>query len=354
VAGPTGATGAAGSAGNTLTFTSCTLGTNCSTGPPSNTFLVGFVTGTNLVQSAFTSPKTGVIGVATADAASGGPVTVQLSGPVSCTFENTATAGDYVQAANSHDGECLDVGSTYPTSNQIIGVALSTGAGSQSIYLLGAEVDAIAGGGGAAGPTGPTGPAGLAGATGAAGPTGLDGVAGATGARGATGSLGAAGPTGSAGSNGPAGPTGATGPTGTVAAGGVAQMLLNDFASVSVAPPSTYSVPVNGGALAIASTTVSEVYEEQVVSSPGTISDLHVRVASGGVAYQVTVTLWKNGSNTGLTCQTGTTAASLGATTTCSDPTHTVSVAEGDSLAYVVLANVSNNSCRVSTAVHFQ
>ena len=232
--GATGATGAAGSAANTMTFTSCTLGSNCSTAPPGNTFLVTFVGGTNLVQNAFTSPKTGIIGVALNDAATGGSATIQLVGPATCTFENTAIAGDYVQAADSHDGQCLDVGTTYPTSNQIVGIALSSGAGAQTIYLLGPEVDAVSGGGGAIGPTGATGP------TGTTDPTGATGLAGATGPTGSTGATGTAWNERrewSSRSNwsglDPAGPTGAAGSGGTGSAPSGIQYAVNGHSATA-------------------------------------------------------------------------------------------------------------------------
>ena len=128
-------------------------------------------------------------------------------------------------------------------------------------------------------------------------------------------------------------------------------MVMNSIASISTA--GTYAAPISGGS-GIATSAAAEGYEEQPVSSSGTFSNLYVRIASGGVAYQVSVTLYKNGVPTGITCSTGTTAASIGATATCSDTTHTISVAPGDSVGYVIQPNVSNNSCRVATAIHIQ
>ena len=72
-------------------------------------------------------------------------MTVVRSGAVSCTFDSGVNQGDYVQASSTINGLCRDAGSTYPTSNQIIGVALSssnsnsTGT-SQTIFFFDAEV----------------------------------------------------------------------------------------------------------------------------------------------------------------------------------------------------------------------
>ena len=58
-----------------------------------------------------------------------------------------------VQSSTSTNGLCTDAGSTYPTSNRVVGIALSssnvgpTGT-SQTIYLFGAEVRGTSGSGG--------------------------------------------------------------------------------------------------------------------------------------------------------------------------------------------------------------
>jgi hypothetical protein len=88
---------------------------------------------------------TGVVGVATSSATSGLSVSVALSGAVSCTFDSAVSQGDFVQASSSSSGHCTDAGPTYPSSNQVVGIALSssnsgsTGT-SQTVYLFGAEV----------------------------------------------------------------------------------------------------------------------------------------------------------------------------------------------------------------------
>jgi hypothetical protein len=127
---------------------------------------------------------------------------------------------------------------------------------------------------------------------------------------------------------------------------------MTDFGSIGTA--GTYSAPISGGT-AIAATAASEAFEEQPVSSAGTFSSFYVRIIVGTAnAYQVAITLFKNGSATSITCSTGTTAASIGAAATCSDTTHTVSVVAGDSLAYVVQPNASNSNNRVGVAIHLQ
>jgi len=55
----------------------------------------------------------------------GQTVPVYINGAVACQFDNQTTAGDYVQASPYNNGFCHDVGPTYPTSNQVIGLALS-------------------------------------------------------------------------------------------------------------------------------------------------------------------------------------------------------------------------------------
>ena len=308
--GSTGPTGAAGSAANTMTFTSCTLGSNCGTGPPSNTFLVAFVGGTNVVQNAFTSPKTGVIGVALNDAVSGGSVTIQLAGPATCTFENTVTAGDYVQAANSHDGQCLDVGTTWPTSNQIVGIALSSGTGAQTIYLLGPEVDAVSGGGGATGPTGPTGASGPTGATGPIGATGFTGATGPTGATGSTGSTGAAGTNGSNGAAGPtgrwtAGPTGPAGSGGTGSAPSGIQYAVNGHSSTA-----GWANPASSGQTTMASGLTSAV----VTMAPSDCKPGMTITSYTGVATTWTLFSVTGSTSSGWSASTSLLSFSTGAT----------------------------------------
>jgi hypothetical protein len=148
-----------------------------------------------------------VIGVSTNAASDGQSVTVQLSGVANCYFVSAQTAGDFIVQDPSLDGYCLDAGASYPTSGQVVGLALQNNPANPAgapgaVYLLGPEVFV---GSGTTGPTGPTGPAG---ATGPTGHTGATGNNGATGPSGPAGPTGATGPSGTNGTNGPTGPTG--------------------------------------------------------------------------------------------------------------------------------------------------
>jgi len=129
------------------------------------------------------------------------------------------------------------------------------------------------------------------------------------------------------------------------------QMLM---ISVGAIGSTSFSTVVQGSG-GIATATLSEAFLEQVVASSGTLSNLRVKVVVGTAnAYQITVTLYKNGSPTTLTCTTGTTAATILATTTGSDLVHTVSVVAGDTIAYVITSNASNSNNRISMAMNFQ
>ncbi len=55
----------------------------------------------------------------------GQTVAVSISGLALCSFDNQVLPGDYVQASEFNNGYCHSVGSTLPTSNQIVGIALS-------------------------------------------------------------------------------------------------------------------------------------------------------------------------------------------------------------------------------------
>ncbi len=128
------------------------------------------------------------------------------------------------------------------------------------------------------------------------------------------------------------------------------QMLMISIGSLGT---TSFSSVVQGSG-SIAATT-NEVFLEQPVSSTGTLSKLRINATvSSATAYQVTITLYKNGMPTALTCVTGTTAAVAFSTTTGSDMTHTVSVNAGDTIAYVFVTNVGNGSSRIGVAMNFQ
>jgi len=149
------------------------------------------------VTNATPSDVTELIGVATTSSTGGLTVTVANYGVTNCTFDGTVNQGDYVQSSTTNSGLCHDAGTNYPTSNQILGVALSSSTAStiqttQTVYLFGSEVRGVSGTAGATGATGATGSMGATGATG----TGVAGATGSTGPIGATGSMGATGATG--------------------------------------------------------------------------------------------------------------------------------------------------------------
>lgn len=99
---------------------------------------------------ALTTSTSGVAGIVVGNAGTAGNAQIAIAGQASCIFDGVTTAGDYVQASTTSAGECHDVGSTYPTSNQVIGRVLSThGAGGTfAIEVFGPEINAAAGGGG--------------------------------------------------------------------------------------------------------------------------------------------------------------------------------------------------------------
>jgi hypothetical protein len=84
----------------------------------------------------------------------------------------------------------------------------------------------------------------------------------------------------------------------------------------------------------------------QLVTVPGTLANLYVVSSAnftGGTGKDV-ATVFKNGSATTLTC----TAA--GATTTCSDVAHSVSVVPGDVLAVQFISATSDTAANVSAS----
>ena len=180
-AGPPGATAPAGVPGPS------TFNYVCSATCTQNKLEV-LVNNNGIAQSsdAAASNLTGIVGIASASASANQTVVVSTYGTAICQFDasSAATAGDYVQASATLGGDCRDAGSVYPTSNQIIGIALSSGAAgsAQPIFLFGAEIRGTNAGPGPTGATGairpareprdppvPVGPAGPAGPAGTSG-----------------------------------------------------------------------------------------------------------------------------------------------------------------------------------------
>ena len=104
------------------------------TGAPSTAVIAG------------TSDTGGVVGIVVGGAGTAGNAQIAVSGRATCTFDNAATAGDYVQISSGTAGDCHDAGSTYPTSGQVLGRVLASGsAGDYVVKLFDAEIAAASG-----------------------------------------------------------------------------------------------------------------------------------------------------------------------------------------------------------------
>jgi hypothetical protein len=89
---------------------------------------------------AATSETSGIIGVVVGGAGTTGNAQIATVGVASCTFDNTTTAGDYVQISSSIAGDCHDAGASTPVSGQILGLVLSSGAaGTSSMQWFGGQ-----------------------------------------------------------------------------------------------------------------------------------------------------------------------------------------------------------------------
>ena len=220
-----------------------------------------------------------------------------------------------------------------------------------------------AGPAGAIGPTGLTGAAGATGATGPAGPTGLTGPAGpagatgTTGAAGATGATGAAGPAGSTGPAGPTGATGATGATGPAGPAGSSGLSGFNFSSAFLNPGSgsagtTYFVAPDTLSNLDTSNNSSIIAQANfvVATSACTVSALNVGAANFTAPTGVdtiTLTVYKNSTATSMTCST--TVNNNGSS--CSDQTHTFTVAGGDILSLGYSETNVNPNVKVTTTL---
>ncbi len=116
----------------------------------------------------------GIMGVVTS--ATNTAATIAQTGIANCAFDNAPVQGDYIQASSTNLGNCVDAGSTFPTSGQVLGVSLvyagSTGftvGNLYPVYLFGGAYFSGSASGGTAGATGATGPTGAAGTAGSAG-----------------------------------------------------------------------------------------------------------------------------------------------------------------------------------------
>lgn len=96
---------------------------------------------------AATTDTSGIIGVCIANCGTSGNAVIQTSGLVSVAFDGATTAGHYVQNSGTTGGDGTDAGSTYPSSNEVLGRVLSThgAGGTYSMDLFGPEISATAG-----------------------------------------------------------------------------------------------------------------------------------------------------------------------------------------------------------------
>jgi len=79
---------------------------------------------------ATTSDTSGMMGIVVGGAGTTGNAQIAINGVASCIFDGATTAGDYVQISSTVGGDCHDAGASVPSSGQIIGMVLSTNAGS--------------------------------------------------------------------------------------------------------------------------------------------------------------------------------------------------------------------------------
>ena len=206
---------------------------------------------------------------------------------------------------------------------------------------------------GPAGATGLAGPAGPIGATGPAGPSGPAGATGLTGPAGATGATGPAGATGAAGPAGPSGPTGETGPAGPAGSLGLPGAIFSAAftnpgtgaaGTVYYLAPDTLTSPAAGNNVSIASSTEGNF---AVVPAACTVSALNVganNYYSAG-SDTSTITVYKNSAATSMSCSVTTD----GAGSSCSDTTHTFTVAGGDILSFAYRETNINPYVKLST-----
>ena len=184
---------------------------------------------------------------------------------------------------------------------------------------------------GAAGAVGPAGPTGAIGATGATGPAGADGLMGAAGPTGSTGATGSTGPTGATGATGPTGAMGATGPTGA-GMGLNAMTFVSRFVNTG-SPGPFYLSPVLTEGLNTNQTVLMDSTHANFLVMPAscTLKALNVGVAnyfSPGL-NSITLTVYKNGAAQAMACS----VTLNGGSGSCSDSTHVVALAAGDTLS---------------------
>lgn len=108
-------------------------------GTGTTTGLLAKLTGApSTVRNTQTSDTENAIGVCTANCGTTGNATIAIAGQVSCQFDGSTTAGNYVVISATDAGKCHDVGSSFPTDKAAYGRVLTTnvGAGTYSMTLM--------------------------------------------------------------------------------------------------------------------------------------------------------------------------------------------------------------------------
>jgi hypothetical protein len=108
--------------------------------------VTGSPTSTAVIST--TSDTSGLLGIVIAGSGTSGPATIQTYGLVQAVFDGGTTAGDYVVASTTVNGDVHDTGSsTYPTTGvQVLGRALTNNGslGTYQMYLFASEVHGYA------------------------------------------------------------------------------------------------------------------------------------------------------------------------------------------------------------------
>lgn len=99
--------------------------------------LIAKLNGTNDTVVSVGTSDTEAIGICVSGCSTSGTGQIAISGTAACTFDNTSTAGHYVQISTGTAGDCHDAGATLPTSGgTIIGrVADGGAAGSHNVSI---------------------------------------------------------------------------------------------------------------------------------------------------------------------------------------------------------------------------
>lgn len=110
------------------------LSNDITTGTTTNT-LTKMLGATAIISA--TTDTGGVVGITVSGAGKSGNATIQQNGSVSCVFDGSTTAGDYVQISSTVVGNCHDAGGAFPVNGaQIIGRAQLTAAGAGTYAML--------------------------------------------------------------------------------------------------------------------------------------------------------------------------------------------------------------------------